>query len=359
MRVGSAPTEGRRLVELASGVDALYLSGRASVPEELFDRLGDSRSAAEAIGAAVPFAVGDAEFSLEPHGWGKYRFCLRHRHGQVGLTPSRSLPALRVQPRAEFLHGAGALGAVEWFEGVLGQGVGPLRFGVSRLDLHADWQGWDLDGDDRRRFVCRAERRDLHEVEEELTGFEFGRRSTGSLCARIYDKAAEVAAKGTDFWLDIWGKRYDAALPVYRVEFEFGRQGLREFGIDTPREAIDAAGALWASVTEGWLTYRSPTSDQNRSRWPLAPEWLDVQRASLRGGAAGAERMYEGRRRGRLRKLLPVLNGCMVSFAALIGIAGMDEACARLPALLRDYEVISGRGFSEGVGKRVREYQLA
>ena len=28
-------------------------------------------------------------------------------------------------------------------------------------------------------FVCRAERRDLHEVDEELTGFEFGRRSDG------------------------------------------------------------------------------------------------------------------------------------------------------------------------------------
>ena len=359
MRVEARPSAPKRLVELASGVDALYLSGRASVPEELFDRLGESRSAAEAVGAAVPFAVGGTEFSLEPHGWGKYRFCLRHRHGQVGITPSLSLPALRVQPRAEFLHGAGALGAVEWFEGILGQAVGPLRFGVSRLDLHADWQGWDLDGDQRRRFVCRAERRDLHEVDEELTGFEFGRRSTGSICARIYDKAAEVAAKGTDFWPDIWGERYDRAFPVHRVEFEFGRQGLREFGVGTPREALDAAGALWASVTEGWLTYRSPTSDQNRSRWPLAPEWLDVQRASLREGAAGAERMYEGRRRGQLRKLMPVLNGYMVSFAALIGAAGMDGACARMPALLRSYEVMSRRKFSERVAERVREYQLA
>ncbi len=359
MRVEARPSAPKRLVELASGVDALYLSGRASVPEELFERLGESRSAAEAVGAAVPFAVGGTEFSLEPHGWGKYRFCLRHRHGHVGITPSLSLPALRVQPRAEFLHGAGALGAVEWFEGILGQAVGPLRFGVSRLDLYADWQGWDLDGDQRRRFVCRAERRDLHEVDEELTGFEFGRRSTGSICARIYDKAAEVAAKGTDFWPDIWGERYDRAFPVHRVEFEFGRQGLREFGVGTPREALDAAGALWASVTEGWLTYRSPTSHQNRSRWPLAPEWLDVQRASLREGAAGAERMYEGRRRGQLRKLMPVLNGYMVSFAALIGAAGMDGACARMPALLRSYEVMSRRKFSERVAERVREYQLA
>ena len=61
------------------------------------------------------------------HGWGKYSYCLRHRHGQVGLTASSALPAVRVQPRAEFLHGAGPLAAVAWFEEVLGQAVGPVR----------------------------------------------------------------------------------------------------------------------------------------------------------------------------------------------------------------------------------------
>ena len=158
-------------------------------------------------------------------------------------------------------------------------------------------------------------------------GFEFGRRTTGTVCGRIYDKTAEQVQKGNDYWPEIWGEAFDPSVPVYRVEFEFGRQGLVEFDLDTPREAVDAAGALWAWATEHWLTYRSPSSDTNRSRWPVAAEWVAVQRASLRAEAHGIERMYQGRRKGELRKLMPVLNGCMAGLAALVGASGIDEAC--------------------------------
>ena len=314
-------------MELASGVDALYLSGRAAPPAELLLGLERGKATAAKLSEAVPIELGGEEFLMAGHGWGKYSYCLRHRHGQVGLTASSALPAVRVQPRAEFLHGAGPLSAVAWFEEVLGRAVGPVRFGASRLDLHADWQGWAIDGDDRSRFVCRAERRDLHETDERLMGFEFGRRTTGTVCGRIYDKTAEQVQKGNDYWLQIWGETFDPSVPVYRVEFEFGRQGLVEFDLDTLREAVDAAGALWAWATEHWLTYRSPSSDSNRSRWPVASEWVAVQRASLRAEAHGVERMYQGRGKGELRKLMPVLNGCMAGLAALVGAWGIDEAC--------------------------------
>jgi hypothetical protein len=293
----------------------------------------------------VPFALGGESFLLAAHGWGKYSYCLRHPHGQVGLTASSALPALRVQPRAEFLHGAGPLPTVAWFEDVLGQAVGPLRFGTSRMDLHADWQGWTVD-------------RDLHETDDKLLGFEFGRRTTRTLCARIYDKTAEQAQKGNDYWPQIWGDAFDPLAPVHRVEFEFGRQGLVDFDLDTPREVLEAAGALWAWATENWLSYRSPSSDSNRSRWPVAPEWADVQRASLRSDAHGVERMYQGRRRGELRKLMPVLNGCMAGLAALVGASGIDAACQALGPLLRDYEVRSRRGFVERTDEKARKYLL-
>jgi hypothetical protein len=355
MRVGD-PHGG--LVELASGVDALYLSGRAAPPTELFRDLERAKQTAVELSEEVPFALGGESFLLAAHGWGKYSYCLRHPHGQVGLTASSALPALRVQPRAEFLHGAGPLPTVAWFEDVLGQAVGPLRFGTSRMDLHADWQGWTVDGDDRSRFVCRAERRDLHETDDKLLGFEFGRRTTRTLCARIYDKTAEQAQKGNDYWPQIWGDAFDPLAPVHRVEFEFGRQGLVDFDLDTPREVLEAAGALWAWATENWLSYRSPSSDSNRSRWPVAPEWADVQRASLRSDAHGVERMYQGRQRGELRKLMPVLNGCMAGMAALVGASGIDQACQALAPLLRDYEVRSRRGFIERIDKKAREYLL-
>jgi hypothetical protein len=275
----------RPLLELASGVDALYLSGHATPLPGVFDRLDRLRDEAAETGYEVRDRLEDIEFLVAGHGFGKYHYLLRHEYGQVGLTKSRALPTVRIQPRTEFLHGAGPLGAVRWFEGALWPIVGPMHISVSRLDLHADWQGWVLSGEDRRSFVCRAEQRDLYETGEALTGLQFGRRNTGTVCARIYDKSREQREKGTDFWLDVWGNRCDRTRPVLRVEFEFARAGLRQFDIDTPHDAMAKMGALWAYATSEWLTYRCPTADSTRSRWPLAPEWRDVQRATLRGEA--------------------------------------------------------------------------
>src|ERR1700727_131034 len=98
------------LVELASGVDALYLSGRAALPETFLDRLEEARIPAEG-GGSVGVEVGRVPLRLEPYAWGKYRYSLTHPYGRIGFTGSKRLPPILIQPRAEFLHGAGAAGA--------------------------------------------------------------------------------------------------------------------------------------------------------------------------------------------------------------------------------------------------------
>lgn len=98
---------------------------------------------------------------------------------------------------------------------------------ASGLDLYADWQGWDLVSENRHQFMGRASRRDTHEEDGTLTGFEFGRRKTATLAARIYDKTLQVHEKGLDWWPAVWGPAFDPANRIWRVEFEFGREGLR------------------------------------------------------------------------------------------------------------------------------------
>ena len=176
---------------------------------------------------------------------------------------------------------SGPAAAVATLREVLGAELGQLRLWVNRVDLFADWQGWKLTLDDAHRFVCRAEARRTYEVGGTLTGLEFGSRKTKTLLARLYDKTAETAAKDTGWWHEVWGERYVHGLPVHRLEFEFSRQGLVEFDLNTPDQVLGAAGDLWAYATGEWLTFRSPTADQTRSRWPLAPEWLQVQKATL------------------------------------------------------------------------------
>lgn len=103
------------LVELATGVDAIYLSGRAALPGTLLDDLDQSRQLAEAITAPVPFEFGDEVFALAASSFGRYRYCLEHADGRIGISPSTHLPPIRVQPRTTYLHTVGPAAAAARF----------------------------------------------------------------------------------------------------------------------------------------------------------------------------------------------------------------------------------------------------
>lgn len=302
--------------EVASGVDALYLSGRAPLPEPLLTRLETARELATTLGGSPPFQFGALEMSIAPHSFGKHRYCLTHPYGRIGITPSPSLPAFRIQPRAEFLHGVGPRAATQGFRDLIEDECGFVKLQVSRIDLFADFQGWDLTGNERSSFVCRATDLGTFEDNGTLTGLQFGKRSSGTVDARLYNKTKEMLASGAEYWKEIWGEEYDPSRDVLRVEFEVLRGALREFELDDPDDVLNATGALWTYLTT-WLSYRVPTNDHTRSRWPVAPEWEQVRRASINEGALGLERTYRGKQRGELGKMMPGLVGYLARFGAL------------------------------------------
>jgi hypothetical protein len=347
-----------KLIELASGVDALYLSGRASLPSELLERLETARASASESNIGPPFQFGDFEMTLAPHAWGKYRYCLEHPYGRIGLTPSSRLPSIRIQPRAEFLHGKGPQGVVDWYRELIETTCGFVTFSVTRLDLFADFQGWDLNGDQRDEFLCRAKARHVYEDDGVFNGLVFGTRLSNSVMARIYDKSIESAKTGSGYWKMIWGDAYDIALSVIRVEFELGRNALREYGLRTPEETLGAAGALWASLTGEWLTHRVKGTDLTKSRWGLSPEWECVQRALIAEGAEGINRMYLGRRRGSIENLMPGLVGYLSSFGAYSNSDSLFELLPQLSDFIDQYEMKSGVSFTERISDKRRRIGL-
>lgn len=232
---------------------------------------------------------------------------------------------------------------------------GPVNWTLSRLDLFCDVQGWELDGDARHRFVSRSDARVLHEEADDMTGFEFGHRTTKTVCARIYDKTLQVERKGLDWWPRIWGDRYQRDKQVLRVEFELGRQGLKEYGVSSPLDGIEHASTLWASVTDKWLTYRYPTEDQTRSRWPIASEWVDVQNATLRGGVVGIDRIRAARRNGELRLILPAAVGYLARIGALVGATDTTSTLGAMRHLIGEDERRRGIQFVDRVEERARE----
>jgi hypothetical protein len=340
------------LRELASGVDALYLSGRTVLPREFTTRLASVRELAELAGQPIPFPLGELSFRLAPHGWGRYRFVLVHELGRIGFSESDHVPPIRIQPKAELLHAVGPEATVAAFRSVLESQCGEVSFAVSRVDPFADFQGWALCAEDRNRFLCRATNCTTFEEGAGFRGFQFGWRTTKTFSARVYDKTSDVERHGSDWWFGLWGDAYVAASPVHRVEFEIGRKRLTDFGLDTPDDVLRAKGDLWRYATEEWLTFRTPSGDSTRARWPIAPEWQQVQRSSLGNRAIGLERVSTGRMVGSLRRLMPPLVGYLAAFAAIVGAEEIDDTLGALDHHLRSDEVVRHRSFRDRIMER-------
>jgi len=145
---------------------------------------------------------------------------------------------------------------------------------------------------------------------------------------------------------------------VIRVEFEWNREGLAQVGLTGVDETLAAAGSLWRYSTEEWLTHRSPTADSNRARWPVSPEWAQVQSASLAQHTIRAHRVQRTQRSGSLRRLAPAQVGYLVAFATLSGTTGIDETVPALARYLRYDEARRGIDFADRVRRRLAERRL-
>ncbi|MBI4934066.1 MAG: hypothetical protein HY828_09320 [Actinobacteria bacterium] len=340
-------------VELCSGVDALYLSARGAAPQSLFADLEQARASAELDGLPVSTHLGGYPVKVQSRAWGKYRYCAVHELARIGFTPSETLPVVRFQPTAVALHALGPELTVLWASNFLDACGIQATLHVSRLDLHSDWHGVEFHANERSNFVTYSTRRALWEVAEELSGLAFGKRG-GALICRIYDKSREMVEKGHDWWPDVWGPAYDSERKVTRVEFEFSRAGLKEFGVDGPEEALERAPELWAYATCSWLSLRIPTQDDTRSRWPVDPRWQLVQGSSLAGRSAPATRIRAGIREGELRTFRKLATGVLSSMAVPLGTFDIRDTLRAVEPELRVYERVSQRDFADRVDEKRR-----
>jgi hypothetical protein len=252
----------------------------------------------------------------------------------------------------------GPEGAGDWFMGTLEAEFGDIDWAVARLDLYADFQRWPLTVADRGRFVCRARRVWTYDDGGILTGFTFGKRSAGTVVARIYDKTQKVREDGSDWWYEVWGSAFDPRLPVWRVEFEFHREALAELGVRTPQDALNGTPALWSYATSQWLTHREPTGDDTRARWPVSLAWQRIAEALFGAQTVPAERIAAGARAGSLRRILPALRGYAASCGALLGTEDLENTLGGLRELLLLDEERTGYPFSLRIQQK-RSEQVA
>lgn len=151
---------------------------------------------------------------------------------------SAKFPPALVQMHSAFLHSMGIDPALDQVERLLHQDLfaGPFKEGVSRVDVHADLQGWDLRTADLDRFVgygrhrrAFEENRQVFQSGTKLAGFMFGK---DAMVARIYDKTAQVRKQGLSWLPDLWGR---ATTPACRSGVWNSSSGGRRLRTSRPR----------------------------------------------------------------------------------------------------------------------------
>lgn len=318
------------------------------------------------------YRVPDSEWFMAAKGRSHYQYVLTWPgRGELMLTYNpifRQKSGARVRLFAPYLAGfadygqqaAAAFDLVAFFFGP--DNVHAVQ--VSEIHVAADLAGWVPRLSDwlEQRFACPA-RPHLEEADLEagvIQSMRWGKHGS-PVSAVLYNKTKEIREQSTHkgYLLDGYRERgwSEADGDVYRLEFRFSREWLRECGVNSPAD-VDVAALFLAGMQ--WLTLRQPVAgDSNRSRWPVAALWLQIQEqgAALLGEAwRQYERAYVPR--VDVGQLVNQVVGCMACLGALVDSYGLHNVFGRL--MEEAEEAIQRRrlNFAEMVARRRDRYLL-
>ncbi len=95
----------------------------------------------------------------------------------------------------------------------------------------------------------------------------------------MYNKTKEIIASSKKYWWDIWdidpAPFKNGEKQIWRIEVRAGRNELDKWPLKRFDEFDDKAGDIIVSILKA-IRYTNPISDQNRSRWPIAPLWQET-----------------------------------------------------------------------------------
>lgn len=373
---------------LHSGFDGLKFTIQADIPPELRVALADAKAHAIKTNADSAITLNGIELAVRRSGGSAFSA----HTGEYGaewyfLDPENRAPnnpGITVDFRAFLLATGGLKAAQEHFEtcmAAFGIPYVETQLRVSRVDFAVDilapWFEPDREAlvvppGTRIREYTGADETETHSTGARVTGLRAG--AVGNRQLVIYDKRAEVIAKGKMGWLKIWNsslekvgkpsidlKDRDQSL-VWRFELRMGSKQLRnKWDIRNWMDLDAMIGDAFADFTNR-IRYRIPSTDCNRSRWPLHELWqlvTEVVASDLSYMRSGVvpEDVKEANRAEHKRMLDSMILGLMVSRASVEGVEpeGFDAFMKRhlltLKEVSKEHSLPIDERFSKAAGR--------
>jgi hypothetical protein len=273
---------------------------------------------------------------FKPGGKGEnYRFHLQFEAynlfiGKAARPGSSPNVYLSLSANALWLNGIET--ALSWItEDLKTIGGGSVQFvKVSRVDLCSDF--WIRGGLSHEFLlshkVTRNDKGKLFLDKNELQTF-YVADAKSPIQLRIYNKGLEVKKGGTKLWfLELWQR--ESTEDIWRIEYQVRRPALKQFGINSLEDLKEKQAGLWVYLTSKWFSLRLPDHEK-AERKTIHPFWCDVQEC-FKQNAPGNEvkRVCGSAGTASPEWHLSHIDGCLSSFAALLGITNRDDALREL-----------------------------
>jgi len=271
-----------------------------------------------------------------PGGKGEnYRFHLQFEAynlfiGKAGAPGNSPNVYLSISAKTLWLDGIAT--ALDWIAQDLKTiGNGTIqRAQVSRVDLCADFH---LPGGLSPEFlnahkVTHNEKEKLYLGKSELQTYYAG-DAKSAIQLRLYSKGLEVQQAGTKLWfLDLWQR--ETTEDIWRIEYQLRRPALKEIGLNSLDDLQEKKSGLWLHLTSKWFSLRLPDNDKAERR-SVHPFWSAVQDSFSEDAAASP--IKRGQRPTGAASPewhLSHIDGCLSSFAALLGLTSREAALQEL-----------------------------
>lgn len=280
-----------------------------------------ARAAKVRDGASVD--IGGWLFRVRPYGSGSgYPLVLDHPHYTLECGEYNN-PSFFVTYRSQALWQLGAEALHEAFLTWAGSvGLNVIRpESLSRVDFTFDYQietaDFSIDS-----VVSLSAKDDQHREDRKVQTIMYGK---GDVVLRIYNKIAEIEQSSEKVWFyELWGVKEK----VWRIEWQVRKDVLRRFGLRTFQDLFDGQADLLRYLASEHDTLRVPTSDSNRSRWPLHPVWVDLLEQIEEFRGQGVYRLVDPQAtlNAQLQRIAVAVYGYQKRVAAILSVRDGVEA---------------------------------
>lgn len=336
---------GFRLFRVA--VDSLYLSFPGELSPSIHAALIKLKEYAQSVDieqqCKAQYPVGGHIFEVKDKGARMFPFVLEDNTYRIQLArPGKKLPMAYVKVSAEYLAHKGPQAIQEELRELL------LEFGslsasnvVSRIDLAVDF-GFPvvMDSWHRSAWVTRATEIHSYSKDQVFTGWTIG--MGGIIGCRLYNKIQEIVHSGKNWAMNLWlPMGWQPGEDVWRLEFEFKREFLKDRGLTSLDDVLGNLNGLWRYVTTEWLRLTVPNeTDSTRTRWPTHELWSTLALVDWDSAQSTLLDKCTTARNPTELRLITVVLGAMTSYMALHRIDDRNVAINQLVAKL--YEHYSG-----------------